>query len=396
LYPEDLRMLFATFLSEFHGATLWHGDGPDLILMAPTPPSSKILERAQRLSGLPRPHEDFAQLGMEEAAGIFGFYLLDDRGLRDFSAGAQINTDDRTILEYHAPRSLLVHGLEDSNRDALLLKQKNPLPDDLPAETRDAVLAASAATSINQEDAPGAERFLRALDNRPVTARIAGIRGRAALAGSNFTPAYHAFGAALAIDPNSTEAAWGLAETDRRFGNNEKARQELQRILTRDPQNIHALESLEKLESDFSRWPEAEDLQRQFLAAGRPSAAALAQLAEILQHENKPDEAYRAMQDCLALDPYNFQSHLNLGKLLAGQTNWAEARRHLEFVMRYFPDEDAAVYPLLFQADQALGDPSAAAKAARFGLRLFPDDSELQRLNLLIGKPGLHFSIFGL
>ena len=23
LYPEDLRMLFATFLAEFHGATLW-------------------------------------------------------------------------------------------------------------------------------------------------------------------------------------------------------------------------------------------------------------------------------------------------------------------------------------------------------------------------------------
>ena len=42
------------------------------------------------------------------------------------------------------------------------------------------------------------------------------------------------------------------------------------------------------------------------------------------------------------------------------------------------------IYPLLFQADKALGDPSAAAKAVRFGLRLFPDNSELQRLNLLL------------
>jgi len=31
LYPEDLRMVLATFLSEFHYATLWHGDGPDLL-----------------------------------------------------------------------------------------------------------------------------------------------------------------------------------------------------------------------------------------------------------------------------------------------------------------------------------------------------------------------------
>jgi tetratricopeptide (TPR) repeat protein len=100
--------------------------------------------------------------------------------------------------------------------------------------------------------------------------------------------------------------------------------------------------------------------------------------------EDKLDEAYRAMLDCLAVDPYNYQTQLNLGELLARQEKWAEARRHLEFVMRYFPDEDEKIYPLLFQADKALGDPSAAAKAVRFGLRLFPDSSELKRLNLLL------------
>jgi tetratricopeptide (TPR) repeat protein len=90
------------------------------------------------------------------------------------------------------------------------------------------------------------------------------------------------------------------------------------------------------------------------------------------------------MLDCLAQDPYNYQTQLNMGELLARQEKWTEARRHLEFVMRYFPDEDEKIYPLLFQADQALGDPSAATKAVRFGLRLFPDNSELKRLNLLL------------
>ena len=68
--------------------------------------------------------------------------------------------------------------------------------------------------------------------------------------------------AALAIDPNSLEAAWGVAESNRRFGNNQKARQSFQEILARDPQNLQALGSLLKLETDFSRWPEAEALQR--------------------------------------------------------------------------------------------------------------------------------------
>jgi spermidine synthase len=396
LYPEDLRMLLATFLAEFQGATLWHGDAPDLILMAPSPPSSEILQRVQGLYGLQRLHDDFAQLGMEDGAGLFGFYILDDAGLRKFSSGAQINTDDRTLLEYHAPRSLLAHGLEDQNRDAIAQEQKNPLPDDFPQDARDAALAASAATSVNQEDSTGAERFLRALDNRPATATIAILRGRAALAHSNYQSAFRAFDAALAIDPSSLEAAWGLAETDRHFGNNEKARGALQRILQRDPGNMRALRSLVKLDMDFSRWPEAEDLQRRLLAADlNAGAAARAQLAEILRHEEKPDEAYRAMLDCLALDPYNYQTQLNLGELFAEQKKWAEARQHLEFVMRYFPDEDEKVYPLLFQADRALGDASAAASAVRFGLRMFPDSSELQRLNLLTGRTGFSLSLFG-
>ena len=384
LFPDDLRMILATFLSEFHDATLWHGDAPDLILMAPSPPSAEILRRARWLYAAPRLHDDFTQLGMEEPAGIFGFYLLDDAGLRRFSSGAPFNTDDRTLLEYHAPRSLLAHGLEDKNRGAILVERKISLPDDLPPEERDSALAASAATSVNQDDAEGAERFLRELDNRPVTAAIATVRGRAALAHMNFQSALRAFDAALAIDPASPEAAWGLAEADRRFGNNEKARAELQQILARDPGNLQALGSLEKLDADFSRWGEAEDLQRRLLAADpHPSADERAQLGEILLREDKDDEAYRAMQDCLVQDPYNYRTHFNLGALLSREKRWQEARTHLEFVMRFYPDEDARTYPLLVRADRALGDSAASAKALRFGLRVFPSNEELRQLNIV-------------
>jgi spermidine synthase len=384
LYPEDLRMLFATFLAEFQDATLWHGDAPDMILMAPSPPSGGILQRAQQAFGSARLREDFLQLGMEDPAGLFGFYLLDDAGLRKFSAGARMNTDDRTLLEYHAPRSLLARGLEDQNHEAILLLQKNPLPEDFPPDERDAALAASAATAVNQEDGDGAERFLRALDTRPVTAAIAAVRGRAALARSEYQLAFHAFDAALAIDPASLEAARGLAETDRRFGNNEKARNSLQRILDRDPGNLQAIKSLVKLDTDFSRWEDAEALQRRLIAANpHASAAECAQLGEILLHEEKQDEAYSMMIECLAQDPYNLQTQRNLGEMLAKQKKWPEARVHLEFVMRFFPDQDEKIYPLLFQVDRELGDPRAAANAVRFGLRMFPDSSELRRLNLM-------------
>ena len=388
LYPEDLRMLFATFLTEFHGATLWHGDSPDMILMAPSPAPAALLERARRLYDSPRVQDDFTQLGMEDPGGIFGFYLLDDAGLRRFAAGAEINTDDRTLLEYHAPRSLLVHGLEDKNHNAILAEQTNPLPENLPGEERDAALVSAAATSVNQDDPAGADRFLLALESRPATAQIDTIRGRAALARSNYMTALHAFDAALAMDPNSVDAAWGLAESNRRFGNNEKARELLYGILAGDPANIRALASLAKLETDFSHWAAAEDLQRRLSAANpHAGAAGCAALGQILMHEEKVTEARSALLDSLAQDPYNLQAHLALGKFLARQERWPEARPHLEFVMRFFPDEDAEIYPLLIRADQALGDASAARKAAQFGLRIFPDNSELKSLNLVERKP---------
>ena len=384
LYPDDLRMVLATFLSEFHDATLWHGDAPDLILMAPSIPPKEILHRTQALYSSPALHDDFKQLGMDEAAGLFGFYLLDDADLRKFSAGAQINTDDRTLLEYHAPRSLLIHGLEDENRAAILLAQRDALPENFPEDQRDAALAAAAATSLNVDDADGADHFLSALDHRPVTAAIAIARGRAALDHSNFQIAYHAFDAALVLDPNSIQAAWGRAETDRRFGNNEKARQSFRNILQRDPLYLPALESLRHLATDFSRWPEAEDLERRLIAADpHADAAAYAQLADTLLRAGDLAGAYKAMQDCLASDPYNFQTHLNLGSLLVRQKKWAEARQHLEFVRRYFPDSDVGTYTLLFEADNALGDPRAAADAVRFGLRMFPGNSDLRRLTLI-------------
>jgi spermidine synthase len=384
LYPDDLRMVLATFLSEFHGATLWHGDAPDLILMAPSPPSVEILDRAHVLYPNPSLHDDFKQLGMDEPAGLFGFYMLDDETLRNFSSGAPINTDDLTLLEYHAPRSLLVHGLEDKNRTAILLAQKDALPADFPSDLRDTALAAAATTSLNLEDTEGADHFLRALENRPITAGIAIARGRAALVHSNFQSAYHAFDAALVLDPNSIPAAWGRAETDRRFGNNEKARQAFLHILERDPGNLPALESLKHLATDFSRWAEAEDLERRLIAADpHASAVAYAQLADTLLRAGDLERAYGAMQDCLARDSYNFQTHLNLGALLRQEKKWGEARQHLEFVKRYFPDGDAGAYTLLFEVDNALGDPRAAADAVRFGLRMFPDNSDLQRLNLI-------------
>jgi hypothetical protein len=138
---------------------------------------------------------------MEEPAGVFGFYMADHAALGKFSLGAPINTDDLTLLEYHAPRALLVRRLEDRNREALLGAQSGALPDGLGQEQRGAVLAAAVATSLNLEDTDGAEHFLRALDQVPTTSRIAD--GARTLARANYGGAFRALICRVVMDPDS-------------------------------------------------------------------------------------------------------------------------------------------------------------------------------------------------
>ena len=205
-------MVFATFLSEFQGATLWHGEVNDLLLMAPSPSAKKMQDRLGALWGNSLLHDDFSQLGIEEPGGQFGLYLLGDGELRAFSAGAPINTDDLPLLEYHAPTALLARNLDDNNRSEILRAQKDILPADLSGDVRDKDLASAAADALSLNDLDAADRFAWALASRPVAAPTAVTRGRVALARASFEEARRDFDLALSLDPSSMRAAWGRAE----------------------------------------------------------------------------------------------------------------------------------------------------------------------------------------
>jgi spermidine synthase len=385
LFPDDLRMIAATFLSQFPRASLWHGEVNDFLLMAPSAPAGQMLDRVKALWNQPQLHDDFDQLGWKEPAGLFAYYLLGDAELREFSRGSPVNTDDLTLLEYHAPPALLVEGLQDRNHAEILRAQKDIFPADLPAELRDSTLDAAATTSMAIEDADGAGRFAKALESRPVTARNEVIFGRMALANDNPDAARRDFDQALTLDRNSTDALWGSAEVNRRIGKpetNQLAWQQYQSILMREPNNLPALQSLIALDVDNSRWPEAADVERRLIATkAHPDANDYEQLAELLLRLRQEDAARSMLQQCLALDPYNFKAHLFLGVLFRHEQLWTEAQEHLEFIRRYSPDADPGTYSLLYEVYTALGQPQAASEAVRFGLRLFPANAALEKLS---------------
>ena len=123
-------------------------------------------------------------------------------------------------------------------------------------------------------------------------------------------------------------------------------------------------------------------MQRRLIAADPGNGAAgYAELADIHLRAGNLDEAYAAMRESLSRDSYNFLARLNLGRLFHHQKRWQDAIEHLEFVRRYFPDADPETYTLLHHLYSETGDLPAAAEAVRYGLRMFPDNAELLRLN---------------
>jgi spermidine synthase len=382
LYPDDLRTVSATFLAQFRDASLWHGVKSDLLLVAPTPPQPVILDRMQTLWSNTGLRDDFERMGMERPEGLFGYYLLDDAALRKFAAAGRIDSDDRTSLEYTAPRSLLVQGLDDKNLLALHETQPKVELDGFSSDRRNSILAASAVTALNVGDVTDADRFVSALNSDSPTPDNEIARGRDAIAHADYDSAARAFGMALAADPNSVTAAWGLAEVNRLAGNRDLARQEFLQILERSPDDLRTLGSLEQLYSDTSHPAEAAEIQRRLIKAEpHADADAYAELGEMLKRAGKLDEAVAAMNECLARDPYNFETHLNLGQIFDFQKKYSASRENLEFVQRFFPDADAQPYALLYEVDNALGDPKAAAEAVRFGIQLFPNDPALWKLH---------------
>jgi len=89
------------------------------------------------------------------------------------------------------------------------------------------------------------------------------------------------------------------------------------------------------------------------------------------------------MQDCLARDPYNFQTQLNLGALLHQQKKWAEARLHLEFVKRYFPTATRELTLCSSKSTTHSATRALLRTQCASGYACSPTISDLKRLNLI-------------
>src|SRR5437879_2715581 len=241
LAPADLRMIIASLAPHFTEVTLWRAEEPDLLLLGRTDAARFQFGRLRSLWQNPALRKDFESIDVHQPEGLVAYYLLDDSAVRKLAAGSTLNTDDRTLLEYHAPQTVLPPVLSEENQELITQFRKGPLPTNLePSEVQHA-LEGGSLTAVDLSDEANARNFVRALESQPESTPHYIAQGRFALMQGALTDAKSFLEAAIKRDPDSPEAMHWLAIAEHRSGEDTSAGLRVDEILKRHPRFLPAL-----------------------------------------------------------------------------------------------------------------------------------------------------------
>jgi spermidine synthase len=380
LAPADLRMMIGTLAPHFTEVTLWRAEGPDLLLLGRTGTSPFQFSRLRSLWQEQSIRSDFEAMDVHQPEGLVASYLLDDAAVRRLAVGSVLNTDDRTLLEYHAPQTLLAEGLSEANEELIEQLRTGPLPTNLePTEVRSA-LEAGSMTALDLNDAVTVRMFLKALESQPDSVARYVAEGRFALMQEDLTRAKSYFEAALRLEPDSPEVMHWLAVAEHKNGEEAAARERVDQILKSHPRFLPALTDEMQFAADRKDFRIAllAQLNRMGVMPD-PPASEYCRLGAIWMKLSNFAEAEPVLLRGISKDPYSYACHLELGELHRATGRTALARQDFELVVRFYPDYDPAVFAVLAGVYNDLGNSRAAAAILRKGLRVFPGNSDLQK-----------------
>ncbi|MFQ5430974.1 MAG: fused MFS/spermidine synthase [Nitrospinota bacterium] len=108
LSPDNLKVIMRTFAHAFEHVIVWAGDinpeAPTLMLFGSSDPFYIQPEKFAKSLELETVKTDL--IDHADPLSFLSFYIMDRDGVMRFTEGSPINTDDRPVIEYSAPRHL--------------------------------------------------------------------------------------------------------------------------------------------------------------------------------------------------------------------------------------------------------------------------------------------------
>jgi spermidine synthase len=235
LSPYDFATIVGTFVDVFPSATLWFC-GIDTVLIGAKGDLKIDLERMGVHMSSPTVMADLLSMGVHSPADVLGWYVAGRDELRDMGMGAPRNHTDFPILEFSAPKSVMLAGV---------------------ASTMPALL-----TAVQQTSAGEVRRQMNSMSVRPLdaqtlltaaTARLAGrwlMRSQLLISYDHAQESLDAALEALGLRPNDTflrravgDAQYIMGEQSLIGGDLEMAYEFFREAYLNDGENLMALTS---------------------------------------------------------------------------------------------------------------------------------------------------------
>ena len=381
LAPEDFRMIVASAAPNFADLSLWRSGGRDYLLLARTEKAAFNFKRARKLWGEPELYQDFQTLHLTAPESWPVYFRLNDTGLRAMAAGAQLNTDDRTRLEYNAPKRLLAESLTGDLARYIASFRDGAAPDNIEPADLPSVRLAAAESALDQDDPYAAEWITQVGDAAP-PGRIPYLKGRLALQQNHLGEAIDLLKEAVQQNTNQLEVMYWLAKAQAQSGMVDAASDVLEGILKHSPHDKNALRASARLAERRGEWDRAIFFQLRLRDAELGvDAASCCALGDLYLRKGDRASAEQPLRDGLGRDGYAYLCHRDLGELLRANGRLPEAEAELNFVVTHFPEADPKTYASLALLYQAQGKRGEEEKVLAKGRRIFPDDGLLRKMS---------------
>jgi spermidine synthase len=363
----DLRSIVATFRAVFPDGSMWLAGDSDLLLVGSTASLEPQMENIGAAWQRPGVAEDLHTVGVREPSALLGLFTGGPGEMARYGAGATIQVDDRTALEFSAPFAIFggATGGHAPTIRALLDAGGRPpavaraLTGVTAAQWRDrgAMLMAAAVADLAYRD------YAQAFDMAPTdTATLDGLV-RAAVAAHRADDAERRL--RMIIQSRGTESAPRVSLA------------QLLGMRSRFDEAIAiAIEATTLAPADATAWEQLASLH-----ADRGDVVRLAPVVEVLRREFPQRAASWYFAASVSFLRGDVAAALPL------------VRRAIELDTRY-----ADAYNLLGAIYATTGDTSAGRQAFRTSLRLDPRDAvtyvNLAQLELATGQRDIAADLF--
>ncbi len=357
---DDLRSIVGTFRSVFPDGSLWLiGDG-DVLLIGSTGPVEPLLAGLPRALARPGVAADLADVGIEQPFELLTLFAAGPAALARYAGDAPLQTDDRTALEFSAPRGIYGRTVGDN--------------------------AARLRALAAEEELPAFIRAARAGADAVAWRRA----GQMEMKVSAYAAAFDRFARALALDPRDAAALEGLVEAAAGGRLGAAARDRLEALRAADAGNVPVRVALSHLVASEGDLDGAERVATEALAANPASVPALEQLASIYADGGSPERLLPVVSRLTALAPDGEGTLYYQASVDFLQGRFAAAATRARALVSRHPGH-ARGQNLLGAAAASLGQIEVARTAFRASLAADPRDpgtyTNLGMLEMESGRP---------